>query len=60
MRGNASTAGVRVAIEHVFAQKCRLGLVIRLVSQATARVWLANMSPTLTRLVWFATRTAPA
>jgi hypothetical protein len=30
MRGNASWARVRVAIEHVFAaRKCRLDLVIR-------------------------------
>jgi hypothetical protein len=58
MRGNASRARVRVAIEHVFAaQKCRLGLVIRSVglTRATARLGLANLV-----LVWFATRAAPA
>jgi IS5 family transposase len=62
-RGNASRARVRVAIEHVFAaQKCRLGLVIRSVglARATARLGLANLVTNMTRLVWFATRTAPA
>jgi IS5 family transposase len=63
MRGNASRARVRVAIEHVFAaQKCRLGLVIRSVglTRATARLGLANLVTNMTRLVWFATRAAPA
>ena len=63
MRGNASRARVRVAIEHVFAaQKCRLGLVIRSVglARATARLGLANLVTNMTRLVWFATRAAPA
>src|ERR687898_3403107 len=62
-RGNASRARVRVAIEHVFAaQKCRLGLVIRSVglARATARLGLPNLVTNMTRLVWFATRTAPA
>ena len=58
-----ASARVRVAIEHVFAaQKCRLGLVIRSVglARATARLGLANLVTNMTRLVWFATRTAPA
>jgi transposase, IS5 family len=63
-RGNASRARVRVAIEHVFAaqKKCRLGLVIRSVglARATARLGLANLVTNMTRLVWFATRAAPA
>ena len=62
-RGNASRARVRVAIEHVFAaQKCRLGLVIRSVglARATARLGLANLVTNMRRLVWFATRPAPA
>jgi IS5 family transposase len=62
-RGNASRARVRVAIEHVFAaQKCRLGLVIRSVglARASARLGLANLVTNMTRLVWFATRAAPA
>jgi IS5 family transposase len=63
VRGNASRARVRVAIEHVFAaQKCRLGLVIRSVglARATARLGLANLVTNMRRLVWFATRAAPA
>jgi IS5 family transposase len=63
MRGNATRARVRVAIEHVFAaQKCRLGLVIRCVglARATARLGLANLVTNMTRLAWFATRAAPA
>jgi transposase, IS5 family len=62
-RGNASRARVRVAIEHVFAaQKCRLGLVIRSVglARATTRLGLANLVTNMRRLVWFATRPAPA
>jgi IS5 family transposase len=62
-RGNASRARVRVAIEHVFAaQKCRLGLIVRSVglARATARLGLANLVTNMTRLTWFATRTAPA
>src|SRR5688572_2339686 len=63
LRGNASRARVRVAIEHVFAaQKCRLGLVIRSVglARATTRLGLANLVTNMRRLVWFATRAAPA
>jgi IS5 family transposase len=63
MRGNASRARVRVAIEHVFAaQKCRLGLVIRSVglARATARLGLANLVTNMRRLVWFAARETPA
>jgi transposase, IS5 family len=63
VRGNASRARVRVAIEHVFAtQKCRLGLVIRSIglARATARLGLANLVTNMRRLVWIATRAAPA
>ena len=63
MRGNASRARVRVAIEHVFAaQKCRLRLVIRSVglARATARLGLANLVTNMRRLVWFETRATPA
>jgi transposase, IS5 family len=63
VRGNASRARVRVAIEHVFAaQKCRLGLVIRSVglARATARLGLANLVTNMRRLAWLETRPAPA
>ena len=63
VRGNASRARVRVAIEHVFAaQKCRLGLLIRSVglARATTRLGLANLVTNMTRLAWFATRPEPA
>lgn len=63
VRGNASRARVRVAVEHVFAaQKCRLGLVIRSVglARATARLGLANLVTNMRRLVWLEARLAPA
>jgi transposase, IS5 family len=63
VRGNASRARVRVAIEHVFAaQKCRLGLVIRSVglARATARLGLANLVTNMRRLVWLEARLIPA
>jgi transposase, IS5 family len=63
VRGNASRARVRVAIEHVFAaQKCRLGLVIRSIglARATTRLGLANLVTNMRRLVWFEARTALA
>jgi IS5 family transposase len=62
-RGNAARARVRAAVEHVFAaQKCRLGLVIRSVglTRATTRLGLANLVTNMRRLVWLATRPAPA
>jgi IS5 family transposase len=62
-RGNATRARVRVAIEHVFAaQKCRFGLVVRSIglARATAKLGLANLVTNMCRLVWFATRAAPA
>jgi IS5 family transposase len=62
VRGNASRARVRVAVEHVFAaQKCRLGLVIRSVGLARARAKLgpANLVINMTRIVWLASRAAP-
>jgi transposase, IS5 family len=63
VRGNASRARVRVAIEHVFAaQKCRLGLVIRSIglARATARLGLANLVTNMRRLVWLEARLTPA
>jgi len=63
VRGNASRARVRVAIEHVFAaQKCRLGLVVRSIglARATTRLGLANLVTNMRRLVWCAARTALA
>ena len=63
LRGNASRARVRVAIEHVFAaQKCRLGLVIRSVglARATTRLGLANLVTNMRRLAWFEARSALA
>jgi transposase, IS5 family len=63
VRGNASRARVRVAIEHVFAaQKCRLGLIIRSVglARAATRLSLANLVTNMTRLAWFETRPASA
>jgi transposase, IS5 family len=63
VRGNASRARVRVAIEHVFAaQKCRLGLIIRSVGLARARtrLGLANLVTNMRRLAWFEARPALA
>jgi IS5 family transposase len=63
VRGNATRARVRVAVEHVFAaQKCRLGLIIRSVGLARAitKLGLANLVTNMRRLAWFATRPAPA
>jgi hypothetical protein len=63
VRGNASRARVRVAVEHVFAaQKCRLHLVIRSIGLARARtrLGLANLVTNMRRLVWFETRPVPA
>jgi hypothetical protein len=63
VRGNASRARVRVAVEHVFAtQKCRLGLMIRSVglARASTRLGLAKLVTNMTRLAWFVTRAAPA
>jgi transposase, IS5 family len=62
MRGNATRAWARVAVEHVFAaQKCRLGLVIRSGGRARAitKLGLANLVTNMTRLAWFATLAAP-
>jgi IS5 family transposase len=60
VRGNASRARVRVAIEHVFAaQKCRLGLVIRSVGRARAKLGLANLVTNMRHLVWLEARPAP-
>ena len=63
VRGNASRARVRVAVEHVFAaQKRRLGLVIRSVglARARAKLGLANLVTNMRRLVWLEARGAPA
>jgi IS5 family transposase len=54
-RGNATRARVRAPVEHVFAvQKCRLGLIVRTVGMARARVkiGLANLAYNFTRLAW--------
>jgi transposase, IS5 family len=63
VRGNATRARVRVAVEHVFAtQKCRLGLLIRTVglARATTKLGLANLVTNMRRLVWLELRPAPA
>ena len=55
--------GVRVAIEHVFADpKCRLDLIVRWVglARATAKLGLVNLVANLCRLAWFQTRPDPA
>src|SRR5919204_412657 len=60
-RGNATRARVRSRVEHVFAaQKCRLGLVVRTIGMARARVkiGLANLAYNFTRLAWLNERTA--
>jgi IS5 family transposase len=63
VRGNATRARVRVAIEHVFAtQKCRLGLLIRTVglARATTKLGLANLVTNMRRLAWLELRAEPA
>ncbi len=62
-RGNAKRGRVRAAVEHVFAaQKRRLGLVIRTVGIARARVkiGLANLAYNLTRFTWLKAKGLPA
>ena len=62
-RGNATRARVRSRVEHVFAaQKCRLGLIVRTIGMARARVkiGLANLAYNFTRLAWLNEHTAPA
>jgi IS5 family transposase len=61
-RGNATRARVRVAVEHVFAQKCRLGLLIRTVglARATTKLGLANVVTNMRRLAWLELRPEPA
>ena len=62
-RGNATRARVRSRVEHVFAaQKCRLGLVVRTVGIARARVkiGLANLAYNFARLAWLDRRAAAA
>jgi IS5 family transposase len=59
VRGNATRARVRVAVEHVFAtQKCRLGLLIRTVglARATTKLGLANLVTNMRRLAWLELR----
>jgi hypothetical protein len=61
--GNATRAGVRSRIEHVFAaQKCRFGLLIRTIGLVRARIktGLANLAYNSIRLVWLGGRAAPA
>jgi transposase, IS5 family len=63
VRGNATRARVRVAVEHVFAtQKCRLGLLIRTVglARATTKLGLANLVTNMRRLAWLELRPGPA
>jgi transposase, IS5 family len=58
-RGNAKRGKVRAAVEHVFAaQKRRLGLIIRTVGIARAKIklGLANLAYNLTRFAWLAAR----
>jgi transposase, IS5 family len=58
-RGNATRGKVRAAVEHVFAaQKRRLGLIIRTVGIARAKIklGLANLAYNLTRFAWLAAR----
>jgi transposase, IS5 family len=62
-RGNATRARVRSRVEHVFtAQKCRLGLIVRTIGIARARVkiGMANLAYNFTRLGRLNGRTAPA
>ena len=62
-RGNATRARVRSRVEHVFAaQKCRLGLIVRTIGMARARVkiGMANLAYNFTRLSWLNGRTVPA
>jgi hypothetical protein len=61
-RGNAIRARVRSRIEHVFAQKCRLGLIVRTIGMVRTRVkiGLANLAYNFTRLAWLSQRAAPA
>jgi hypothetical protein len=53
--GNATRARVRSRVEHVFAaQKCRLGLVVRTIGVARARmkIGMANLAYDFTSLAW--------
>jgi transposase, IS5 family len=62
-RGNATRARVRSRVEHVFAaQKCRLGLIVRTIDMARARVKIGmpNLACNFTRLGWLNGRTAHA
>jgi len=62
-RDNAPRARVRSRVEHVFAaQKCRLGLIVRTIRMARARVkiGMANLAYNFTRLARLNGRTAPA
>jgi IS5 family transposase len=54
---------VRSRVEHVFAaQKCRLGLIVRTIGMARARVkiGLAYLAYNLTRPAWLNEQTASA
>jgi IS5 family transposase len=60
-RGNARRARIRARVEHVFAaQKRRFALVIRTVgrAQATAKLAMANLAYTFTRLAWLEAQAA--
>lgn len=60
---NAKRSAVRAAVEHVFAaQKHRMGLVVRTIGIARARIkiGMANLAYNLQRLAWLEGRAAPA
>jgi IS5 family transposase len=54
---------VRSRVENVFAaQTCRIGLIVRIIGMARARVkiGMANLAYSFTRLSWLNGRTGPA
>ncbi|RME68574.1 MAG: IS5 family transposase [Alphaproteobacteria bacterium] len=62
-KANAKRSAVRAAVEHVFAaQKHRMGLVVRTIGIARARIkiGMANLAYNLQRLAWLEGRAAPA
>ena len=62
-RANGKRSVIRAAVEHVFAaQKHRMGLVVRTIGMARARlkIGMANLAYNFTRLAWLEGRSAPA
>lgn len=59
-RGNATKSKVRARVEHVFAQKARMGLFIRTIGfkRAEAKITLANLAYNMNRLIFHERRTA--